>query len=68
MLFGEATPLALIALVLPDVLVKGDDYTIDGIVGHELVLNRGGEVRTVPLVPGYSTSRIVERIKSVSDF
>jgi rfaE bifunctional protein nucleotidyltransferase chain/domain len=61
-LFGEPTPLALIELVQPDVLVKGDDYKIDGIVGHELVLNRGGQVLTVPLVPGYSTSRIVERI------
>ncbi|ALW84368.1 hypothetical protein AUC43_04250 [Hymenobacter sedentarius] len=61
-LFGEPTPLALIELVQPDVLVKGDDYAIDGIVGHESVLNRGGQVLTVPLVPGYSTSRIVERI------
>ena len=63
-LFGEPTPLALIKLVQPDVLVKGDDYAINGIVGHELVLNRGGQVLTVPLVPGYSTSRIVERILS----
>jgi rfaE bifunctional protein nucleotidyltransferase chain/domain len=61
-LFGEPTPLALIQLVQPDVLVKGDDYAIEGIVGHELVLNSGGKVLTVPLVPGYSTSRIVERI------
>ena len=61
-LFGEPTPLALIKLVQPDVLVKGDDYAIDRIVGHELVLNRGGQVLTVALVPGYSTSRIVERI------
>ena len=60
--FGEPTPLSLIELVQPDVLVKGDDYAINGIVGHELVLSKGGEVRTVPLVPGYSTSRIVERI------
>ena len=63
-LFGEPTPLALIELVQPDILVKGDDYAIDGIVGHELVLSRGGEVRTVPLVPGYSTSRIIEKIVS----
>ena len=61
-LFGEPTPLALIELVQPDVLVKGDDYAIDGIVGHELVLNRGGQVRTVPLVPGYSTSRIIAKV------
>ena len=63
-LFGEPTPLALIELVQPNVLVKGDDYAIDGIVGHELVLNRGGQVLTVPLVPGYSTSRIVQKIMS----
>jgi len=61
-LFGEPTPLELIELVQPDVLVKGDDYAISGIVGHESVLNRGGQVCTVPLVPGYSTSRIVEKI------
>jgi len=62
-LFGEPTPLELIQLVQPDILVKGDDYAISGIVGHELVLARGGQVLTVPLVPGYSTSRIVERIR-----
>ena len=61
-LFGEPTPLALIELVQPDVLVKGDDYALGDIVGHELVLARGGVVRTVPLVAGYSTSRIVARI------
>ena len=62
-LFGEPTPLALIELVQPDVLVKGNDYALAGIVGHELVLNLGGQVLTVPLVAGYSTSRIVERIR-----
>jgi rfaE bifunctional protein nucleotidyltransferase chain/domain len=61
-LFGEPTPLELIKLVQPDVLVKGDDYAIENIVGHEVVLARGGAVRTVPLVSGYSTSRIVARI------
>ena len=64
LLFGEPTPLALIELVRPDVLVKGDDYAIDGIVGHELVLSWGGQVRTVPLVPGYSTSRIIAKVLS----
>jgi rfaE bifunctional protein nucleotidyltransferase chain/domain len=61
--FGEETPLHLIELVQPDILVKGDDYSIDGIVGHELVLNRGGQVLTVPLVAGYSTSRIVAKVR-----
>lgn len=62
-LFDEPTPLTLIEQLQPDILVKGDDYTISGIVGHETVLQNGGEVRTVPLVDGYSTTRIVERIR-----
>ena len=61
-LFDEQTPLALIEAVQPDILVKGDDYAVSQIVGHEVVLARGGRVLTVPLVPGYSTTRIVERI------
>ncbi|MBO3272599.1 D-glycero-beta-D-manno-heptose 1-phosphate adenylyltransferase [Hymenobacter defluvii] len=62
-LFDEPTPLTLIEQLQPNILVKGDDYTISGIVGHETVLQNGGEVRTVPLVDGYSTTRIVERIR-----
>jgi len=62
-LFDEPTPLELIMQVRPDILVKGDDYAIEGIVGHEFVLNNGGQVLTVPLVAGYSTTRIVERIR-----
>ena len=62
-LFGEPTPRQLIEAVRPDVLVKGDDYAIDGIVGHELVLNNGGQVLTVPLVAGYSTSGIVAKAR-----
>ncbi|MCB2380174.1 D-glycero-beta-D-manno-heptose 1-phosphate adenylyltransferase [Hymenobacter sp. BT635] len=63
-LFDEPTPLELITLIKPDILVKGDDYAISGIVGHELVLANGGQVLTVPLVQGYSTTRIVERIQA----
>ena len=65
-LFGEPTPLALIELVQPDVLVKGDDYAPESIVGYDVVMARGGQVRTVSLVPGYSTSRIVEKIAKYS--
>ena len=61
-LFDEETPYELIKAVQPDILVKGDDYTIDTIVGHDLVLERGGEVKTIPLVKGYSTSQVVARI------
>jgi rfaE bifunctional protein nucleotidyltransferase chain/domain len=64
-LFDEPTPLELIQWVQPDILVKGDDYAISGIVGHEEVLQRGGQVLTVPLVAGYSTTRIVERIRQL---
>ena len=63
-LFNEDTPEALIRFLKPDVLVKGDDYTVDKIAGAEFVLEQGGEVLTIPLLQGYSTSKIVSRIKS----
>jgi rfaE bifunctional protein nucleotidyltransferase chain/domain len=63
-LFGEPTPLELIEDVQPDVLVKGDDYTVATIVGADLVLGRGGRVETIALVPGYSTTKLIERIKA----
>ncbi len=62
-LFGEPTPLALIEAVLPTVLVKGDDYAPTAIVGYDTVTAHGGQVVTVPLVPGYGTTRIVEKIR-----
>jgi rfaE bifunctional protein nucleotidyltransferase chain/domain len=63
-LFDEPTPLELIEAVRPDILVKGDDYTVATIVGADFVLNRGGRVETVSLVPGYSTTKLIERIKT----
>jgi rfaE bifunctional protein nucleotidyltransferase chain/domain len=63
-IFGEDTPLCLIEALDPDILVKGDDYTIKNIVGAEFVISRGGSVQTVPLVPGFSTTRLIEKIKS----
>lgn len=62
-LFGEPTPLELIEAVQPDILVKGDDYSVATIVGADFVLGRGGSVETVALVPGYSTTKLIERIK-----
>ena len=62
-LFGEPTPLELIEAVQPDVLVKGNDYTVATIVGANFVLGRGGRVETIELVPGYSTTRLIEQIK-----
>lgn len=60
--FDEPTPLELITALQPDILVKGDDYTIDTIVGADVVLQRGGSVQTVALVPGYSTSGLIQKI------
>ena len=61
-LFNEQTPLKLIRSILPDVLVKGADYTPKQIVGREEVLNNGGKVVTVPLYKGKSTSNIIHSI------
>ncbi len=61
-LFDEETPLNLITLLLPDVLVKGADYSLDTIVGREVVEKAGGTVRTIAFVPDRSTSGIVETI------
>jgi rfaE bifunctional protein nucleotidyltransferase chain/domain len=62
-LFEEETPYELIKMVQPDVLVKGADYSPDQIVGADIVLARGGEIKTIEFVPGYSTSSIELRIK-----
>lgn len=62
-LFGEPTPLELIEAVKPDILVKGNDYTVATIVGADFVISRGGRVETIALVPGYSTTKLIERIK-----
>jgi D-beta-D-heptose 7-phosphate kinase/D-beta-D-heptose 1-phosphate adenosyltransferase len=63
-LFDEDTPLELIRLLEPDVLVKGADYTRDRIVGADLVEARGGRVVRVELVPDHSTTRLVERLRA----
>jgi D-beta-D-heptose 7-phosphate kinase/D-beta-D-heptose 1-phosphate adenosyltransferase len=60
-IFDEPTPLELIVAVQPDVLVKGGDYRADSIVGAPEVLSGGGEVKIVPLVEGYSTTRLIEK-------
>ena len=62
-IFGESTPLELIQTLSPDVLVKGDDYTIETIVGAKEVIAAGGEVKTIALVPDYSTTKIIQKLK-----
>jgi rfaE bifunctional protein nucleotidyltransferase chain/domain len=61
--FNEDTPLNLISTLLPQVLVKGSDYLAENIVGADVVKKAGGEVKTVDFVPGYSTTRLVEKIR-----
>ncbi|CAF3519835.1 unnamed protein product [Rotaria sp. Silwood1] len=63
-LFNELTPLALIEAVRPNVLVKGGDYTIDTIVGADIVLHNGGSVKNIPLIEGYSTTHLIEMIQT----
>ncbi len=63
-LFEEDTPLNLISALVPDVLVKGADYTIDTIVGKDVVERAGGTVQTIEFIPDRSTSNIVETIVS----
>lgn len=63
-LFDADTPLDLIQRLAPDVLVKGADYSREGIVGADLVESRGGRVVRVPLIGGFSTSSIVERLRA----
>jgi rfaE bifunctional protein nucleotidyltransferase chain/domain len=62
--FDEETPLNLINALLPDILVKGDDYSIDTIVGAKEVIANGGKVTTIPLVPTYSTTNIIQKLKN----
>jgi len=64
--FDQDTPAELIRRLVPQVLVKGGDYSPDQVVGRDTVEAAGGEVRTVPLLEGYSTTRLLERIRSGS--
>lgn len=64
--FNEDTPLNLIQSLKPNILVKGGDYTFETIVGAEEVKNYGGQVKIIPFLPGYSTSKIVTKIQSFS--
>lgn len=61
--FNEDTPFDLISALIPNVLVKGSDYLAENIVGADVVKKAGGVVKTIDFVPGYSTTRIVEKIK-----
>lgn len=61
--FEEDTPLELVTALTPDVIVKGGDYAPNTIVGADLVTARGGRVVVVPIVPGQSTTSIIEKLR-----
>lgn len=61
--FGEETPKELIDVIQPDVLTKGSDYIAENIVGYDTVMAKGGQVTTIDLTDGFSTTALIERIK-----
>lgn len=63
-IFEEDTPLELIKIIKPNVLVKGGDYTLDTIVGAQEVLTNNGEVKIIPLEDGFSTTGIINKMRS----
>ena len=63
--FEEDTPLELIQLLEPDVIVKGGDYTPDDVVGAEVVRQRNGRVVIVSTVPGHSTTALIEKLRAL---
>ena len=63
-LFSEQTPFNLITDIKPDILAKGGDYKIEEIVGHEAVQQNGGEVITIPLTEGFSSTNIIDKIQN----
>lgn len=63
-LFDEETPYELIKQLQPDVLVKGSDYKPENIVGFDIVTAKGGQVKTIDFIPGFSTSGIERKIKN----
>ena len=64
-IFEEDTPLNLIKKIMPDVLVKGGDYTAETIVGAREVISKGGKVEIIPLEEGFSTTGIIDKMKKV---
>jgi len=61
--FDQETPTEIIRILLPDILAKGGDYTHKAVVGADIVIDHGGEVRIIPFRSGYSTTEIFEKIR-----
>jgi bifunctional ADP-heptose synthase (sugar kinase/adenylyltransferase) len=61
-IFDDDTPIELLKKIRPDILTKGGDYTLDGVVGRDMVEKWGGKVLTVALIEGRSTTSIIDKI------
>ena len=61
--FEKDTPLDLILQIKPDIIVKGGDYVAEDVVGYNEVIDWGGEIKIVPITPGFSTTSIIEKMK-----
>jgi D-beta-D-heptose 7-phosphate kinase/D-beta-D-heptose 1-phosphate adenosyltransferase len=64
-LFEEDTPFELISHILPDILVKGGDYTPESVVGAKEVIANGGRVEIIPLIPGLSTTNLETKLRGL---
>ncbi len=64
LLFEDDTPIQLIEKIAPDFLVKGGDWPVESIVGHEFVLDNGGQVLSLPFSDGFSSTNVIEKIKA----
>ncbi len=65
-IFNDETPYSLIQTIKPHVLVKGGDWKLENIVGYDILQSYGGEVTTIPYLPGFSTTNIEQKIQSFS--
>jgi len=63
LIFQEDTPLSLIKQISPKVIVKGEDYKVNTMIGRDHVLSYGGKVLTIPLTKGYSTTQIIDKVR-----
>jgi len=63
-LFKEDTPYELIQRIVPNVLVKGSDYRVEEIIGHDIILENGGSIVSIDLLEGYSTTSIIEKMQN----
>tara|TARA_Y100000741_G_C17781012_1_gene365632 strand:- start:158 stop:493 length:336 start_codon:yes stop_codon:yes gene_type:complete len=61
--FEKDTPLDLILQIKPDIIVKGGDYDAEDVVGYNEAIDWGGEIKIVPITPGFSTTSIIEKMK-----